>query len=535
MRRFLWVLLAALVVVEPKSSIGVDGASGRRAGNVVARLGGPTAGSGGVLRLGVTALATLDPAKARTIDQQLVADQLFDSLTALDPGSQAAVPALAARWEASLDQRQWDFHLRPGALFSDGRPITAADVKYSLERVARPGSGSPASDLLQPVTGYVALRQGAPELAGVTAPALDVVRISLEQPWSVFPSVLASPVFGVLPEPAVEAPPPALAFPERPVGSGPFKLRDRRRGMLSLVPSPRSTARLAGIEVTEFDTVASAYAAFTAGRLDWAQVPPDEIDAAARRYGRDAFSPYVAQLFYGFNLENPKFADPRFREALVRAIDRRAVVAAVYQGAVRPLDGIVLEGLAEFQAKACGRCGHDPARARALLAELFPGTGPRDIALDFDADPSQEALANAIQAGLREVGVTVTIRPRPPDEYDEFVVSGQQELFRLGWIAAYPSADAFLAPMFSSASPNNLTRFASPAVDEQLRRARAEPDAARRTELYREAERAILDDVPVIPIAQFRLHAVVSKRVRNLRANALGSFDASTVTVAGRR
>lgn len=530
MRRLLWLVLAAVVVIEPASSAGISHRAGDRNGGAAG-----AEAAGGVLRVGLTGIASLDPSRARTIDQQLVADQLFDSLTALDARTKEVVPSLAASWEASPDQLQWDFRLRPGATFSNGRPITAADVKYSLERIARPGSASPAADLLQPISGYLALRQGAAELAGVTAPAPDVVHISLEQPWSVLPSVLSSPVFGVVPKEAVEAPAPAPSFGQRPVGSGPFQLRRRVAGSLSLVPSAGSPARIAGIEVVLFSSAARAYSAFTEGDLDWAQVPSEDIDSAARRYGRAGFTPYVAELFYGFNLANPKFADPRFREALVRGIDRRAVVAAVYQGTVQPIEGVVLAGVSEFQPKACGRCGHDPALARELLAAVFPGSAPPEIGLDYDADPSQEALAKAIQASLRNVGVTVVVRPRPPDQYDEFVVSGQQELFRLGWIAAYPSADAILSPLFSSGSPNNLTGFASPAVDEQLRRARAEPDGSRRAALFREAERAILDEVPIIPIAQFQLHAVISKRVRNLRPNALGSFDASRVTVAGRR
>lgn len=524
MRRLLWLVLVAVVVVEPTSSAGVDrGSRGPE---------GEGAGSG-LLRIGVTGITSLDPSRARTIDQQLVVDQLFDSLTALDAATKTVVPALAASWQASPDQLQWDFRLRQGATFSNGRAITAVDVKYSLERIARPGSGSPATDLLQPISGYLALRQGAPELVGVTAPAPDVVHISLDQPWSVLPSVLASPVFGVVPKEAVEAPAPA--FGQRPVGSGPFRLRRREAAKLSLVPSIGSPARIAGVEVNMFSSVAGAYSAFTAGNLDWAQVPPEDIDLAARRYGRAGFSPYVAELFYGFNLSNPKFADPRFREALARGIDRRAIVAAVYQGTVHPIDGVVLSGLTEFQTEACGRCEYNPARARELLAASFPDTNPPEIGLDYDTDPSQEAVAKAIQASLRKIGVTVVVRPRPPDQYDEFVVSGQQELFRLGWIAAFPSADAFLTPLFASDSPNNLTQFASPAVDEQLRRARSEPDAARRAELYREAERAILDEVPIIPIAQFQLHAVMAKRVDNLRLNALGSFDASRVSLAGRR
>lgn len=519
--------LAALVVLEPASSAGEGGSRASRS-----RRASPAAG--GVLRVGVTELASLDPARARTIDQQLVADQLFDSLTALDGGSKLIVPSLAARWQASPDQRQWDFHMRPGASFSNGRAITPADVKYSLERVARPGSGSPAADLLQPVKGYLDLRQGAAELAGITVPAPDVVRISLEQPWSVLPEVMASPVFGVVPKEAVEAPPPALPFADSPVGSGPFRLEHRRRQSLSLVPSEGSRARVGGVEVMEFETPGAAYSAFTEGDLDWVQVPPDDIEGAARRYGKGGFSPYVAELFYGFNLKSPKFADRRFREALVRGIDRHAIVAAVYQETVRPIDGIVLEGLSDFQPANCGRCGHDPERARALVAEVF-GFGERpEVGLDYDADPTQDAVASAIRAGLQEVGVKVTVRPRPAEQYDEFVVSGQQELFRLGWIAAYPSADAFLAPLFASTSANNLTQFASPAVDDLLRRARTEPDAAARKTLYRQAERAVLGEFVVMPIAQFRLNAVVNPRVRNLQANVLGTFDASRVTLTGR-
>src|SRR5688572_29613595 len=86
---------------------------------------------GGVLRLGVTPLGSLDPAQARTVEQLLVTDQLFDSLTAYDD-DQEPVGAIAERWTSSADQRQWDFYLRKEARFTNGREITATDVKYSL-------------------------------------------------------------------------------------------------------------------------------------------------------------------------------------------------------------------------------------------------------------------------------------------------------------------------------------------------------------------------------------------------------------------
>jgi peptide/nickel transport system substrate-binding protein/oligopeptide transport system substrate-binding protein len=499
---------------------------------------GPTASvqepqRGGVLRVGVSPLGTLDPAQARTVDQLLVADQLFDSLTAFDGTTLEAAPALAARWEPSPDLKQWNFFLRADATFSNGRAITSADVKYTLERITKPGSGSPGSDLLSAVTGYAAfaVQGSAPELAGITAPSPDILRISLDLPWSVLPLVLSSPVFGVVPKEAVEAPTPAFA--DQPVGSGPFRLKERRDDAVTLEPAPGSAALVAGIELVQVADVPAAYRAFTDGDLDVAQVPPEQVDTAARRYGRQAFRPYLAELFYGFNLKSPKLADPRFREAIVRGIDRRSIVRAVYGSTVTPTDGIVVDGVAGHQDAPCGeRCAYNPGRAKELVAEVFAGAAPPEVLLSYDEDEAQQAVAKAIQAGLAEVGITITLVPKPLKDYKDYAVSGQQELFRLGWIARYPSPDDFLPPLFLTGSPNNLTGFSLPAVDEQLRLARAEPDAARRADIYRSAERAIMDALPVIPIAQFHLHTVVGSRVRGLSLTSAGTFDGSRVWLA---
>ena len=488
---------------------------------------------GGVLRVGVATLGSLDPAQARSVDQMLVADQLFDSLTAFDPATSEATPALAVRWEASPDQRQWDFFLRPGAAFATGRPVTSADVKYTLERIAKPGSGSLGSDLLALVTGYsaFAVQATVPDLAGVTTPAPDVVHIALDQPWSVLPLVLSNPVFGVVPKEAVEAPAPVFA--DSPVGSGPFAMKGRTEAVVSLAAVSGGRAFLEGIDFVQVPDVAAGYSDFADGELDVASVPPEQVDTAARRYGRDAFRPYLAELFYGFNLKSPKLADPRFREAIVRGIDRRSIVRAVYGSTVTPTEGVVVPGLAGSQEDACGeRCKYDPTRAKALVAEVFAGATPPEVQLAYDEDEAQTAMAKAMQAGLAEIGIKLVLAPKSLKDYTDYAVSGQQELFRFGWIARYPSADDFLPPLFLTGSSNNLTGFSVPAIDEQLRAARADPDAARRAELFRAAERAVMETLPVIPVAQFHLHTVVSSRVRGLTLTSSGTFDGAAVWLA---
>jgi ABC-type transport system substrate-binding protein len=259
------------------------------------------------------------------------------------------------------------------------------------------------------------------------------------------------------------------------------------------------------------------------------------VEAAASRFGSSNFRPNVAELFYAFNLKSPKFADPRFREAIVRAVDREAIVNGVYQDTVRQLDGVVVNGVPGHTDDPCGdRCQHDPTKAKALLAQAFPAGKPvPEVALDFDDDATQQKVAEAIQANLKEVGIPATLRRKPLPEYEEFVAQDDKELFRLGWIAPYPSADAFLAPLFGTGSVLNLSHFSTPAVDNAINAARAEANASKRVSDYQAAEKAVMAQVPLIPIAQFLVHSVVSSRAHGLVLSATGTIDTTSVTVTG--
>jgi ABC-type transport system substrate-binding protein len=489
-----------------------------------------------VLRVGVGRLGSLDPARARTVDEQLVAQQLFARLTSYDPQTLEATSGLASHWRYSLDQRGWSFFLRPGARFGNGRTITSTDVKYSLERVARRGSGSAGADLLEPVSGFgpFAVDGTAPELIGITTPQPDVVHFTLDQPWSSLPAALASPVLSIVPRESAEAVPPSPPLAEAPIGSGAFDFARRAGDTLSLVRARGSSAALRGIDFVQSDDPKRAYEQFLAGRLDVAPVPSDRVEQAAQRYGARASRPYLAELLYGFNLKVPKLADGRFREAIVRAIDRVALVRAVYGPSVLPAGGLIPAGVSGHDDNACGeRCRYDPDRARALVGEVAHGGPVPQVAIDYGEDTGGVGgvAARALQSSLERVGIPVSLRPHPAGSYEAVMAGGQVELFGLGWVPAYPSADAVLAPLFASGSPSNLTGFSSAAVDAGLRAARAEVDAGRRTEAYRAVERQILGQLPVVPLGQLELHEVVAKRVHGLRLLVTGVFDASDTSL----
>ena len=331
--------------------------------------------TGGTFRFGMERPRSLDPAQAHTPEEVLLADQLFDSLTTYDPTTLAVQPAVAASWTTTPDQAHWDFTISPSAKFSSGRPITGTDVKYSLERLARRGSTATTSFLLEPISGFAAFNDPkgtANDLAGIKVTAPNVVHFDLDQPLSTLPALLGNPTFAIVPSDAVDAKPPAPDFNREPVTSGPFRLKSRTDDLLHLVAAAGVKANVGGVDVHFYNDEPSAYAAFNRGAVDWTTVPPDRVDEVAEKHGRGGFKPYATVGFYGFNLKSPKFADPRFREAIVAAIDRNAIVRGIYNGTVRATSRLVPEGIPGSQVDPCGaKCTHDPDKARRCCTTHF--------------------------------------------------------------------------------------------------------------------------------------------------------------------
>jgi oligopeptide transport system substrate-binding protein len=134
-----------------------------------------------------------------------------------------------------------------------------------------------------------------------------------------------------------------------------------------------------------------------------------------------------------------------------------------------------------------------------------------------------------MQSDLKAVGIPANLRPHTYTDYLNFAVSGQEEFFRLAWIGAYPTPDAFLAPLFRSGEADNVTGFSSKDFDALIDAARSEPDPTKSVASYQAAEKLVMSQVPVLPVAQYEMHTLVAPRVRNLSMTAFGTFDASKV------
>jgi oligopeptide transport system substrate-binding protein len=505
---------------------------------------------GGDLRLAAVDVTTLDPAAAVPTNQaQMIAiDLLYDSITVfpngLDPTDQndvaggmqsdevAAEPDLAQSITPNADATVWTVALADRT-FSDGSAVQAADVKATYERLAKKGSASLAGVRLDIVNGYAeAATGGAAEVSGLRVVDARTLEITLREPYRQLPELLASPLFGIAPKASVDAGDAAFA---EPVSSGPYAFVGKGAEGMTFERSSSSTGADAGpntVEMVTFPSWGDAYAAFTAGEVDWSLVPSDQLVDASDTYGDEHFTNFGSELWFGFNLSDSTFGDIRFRQAIVQAVDSAKVVADALPGRF-PLRAIVPRDVPGYDNDACANlCEASPEVAKAWLTQAFPDGAIPTVTLDGYDDPTQAAMLNSVKAQLEAVGIPVQIRTRPFSEYRSFATSGQQAVFSFGWVGIAPTQDVYLASLFRTSSPDNVTGFRSDEIDAQLAAARAEPDAQKRQEAYAWIERQILSQSVIIPIAQLRTNQVVADRVQGWSTRLDGTYVVPGVWLA---
>ena len=458
---------------------------------------------GGVLRLAAADdVPTLDPALGYDTSSWFVEQHLFETLVAYDEHAEL-VPGLAERWEVSPDGRRYRFTLRPGLVFSDGAPLTAADVVGSLERVVDPRTRSQGAEYFRGIVGASEYAQGAaPHVAGLRAPDPRHVEIEIAVPDPLLLHKLALLFAAVVP--------PERArqlgddFTTQPLGSGPFVLREWRRGeriVLARNPRYRDPARpyLDGIVEQLGVNPELAWLMFESGELDVSGIPPADFPALMRDPARAALTIHATGLetmFIGLNCEVPPLDDRRVRQALNYAVNKADVIA-LRNGRGVEAHGIVPPNMPGYHVELAGY-PYDPAKARALLADAGLAGG---FATEIWTRGTDEELkiVQKIQQDLSTVGVRLAIKSVAWASFLDAIRQPKTvPVFDLGWSADFPDPSNFLDVLFHSGGANNHAFYANPAVDRLLDVARSARDPAARFALDAEAERAIVADAPLV-------------------------------------
>jgi peptide/nickel transport system substrate-binding protein len=421
---------------------------------------------------------------------------LFETLVGYDAHSMALEPKLAERWEVSADGLIYRFTLRDGLMYSDGSPIVAADVKYSLER-ARTTADSPFGAMLADVAAD-----------GIVAVDARTLEVRLGKPNAAFIYVMTMPF--ATPQRADHVAHAGEQLRREPLGSGPFVLVSWREGeRVELRRNPRYW-NVAHVYLDEIDWLENIpqdtqFLMFERGELDTIDklAAPDYVWIV----NQAAWKPYVHHVanmnVYGsrMNVRRKPFDDRRVRQALNYAFNKAHTVKLLYGDAV-PSHGILPPGMFGRDA-TLAPYPHDPAKARALLAEAGYPNG-FEVEYVITNDELAEKLATSLQADLAEVGVRVRISQMSLDSFGTAIGRPDGPAFSYqGWLGDFPDPVNFIDMKFHSqgiADENALNDsfYANPDLDKLLDLARAEVEQEKRGTMYRRAERILYDDAPWI-------------------------------------
>ncbi len=468
------------------------------------------------LRIGLHGIDSFDPAAASPalVGDVVLADLLYDSLTEIDDAG-VAQPSLAS-FSANADQTVWRFELDRGAAFADGIPVSADDVSFSLERVLAGGRGSLPALRLDGIT-------------SISTSGSTTIDIELAEPSAVLPELLASPLYGITSRAAIED---ALAGGDAtPNTSSPYVASFD--GVERVTLERRFGDGPSTVTIDLFPTEDEALDAFLDGDLDWTTAPPDRIGEASAAVGSAGIVPFHGGLMLGLDAGVSPLGNDDLRRAIALAIDRQAIVDTVFGPTAGPALGLIPEGVPGGDGEACrGVCGPIRDEAAALVERAFPDGQDQPLRLLIDEGQAMRGVAGMVEDQLAEVGLEVETTSQPVPTYESLIAAGQQQLFVFGWLGVSRTPASHLAPLFDSASPDNVTGLADPGIDEFLRVTLREPIPSVRAAAWRSIEAAVLDRVPVVPLVQFRTTGVLNPEVSGFEVRADGSVDLSGVTVA---
>lgn len=496
------------------------------------------AATGGTFRVATTEPVSLDPVLASQPAAARVVRQLFDGLVRYDDTTAAVIPDMALSWDVSAGNTRFTFHLRKGAKFSDGEPVTAASFVAGMTRALLPAlHGAPGSlgPELDGIVGAAAVTDGtSATLAGAQALDDRTLAISLSSPDAEFLIRCAGLAFVPVPSAATIAA-QRPGWGEAPVGNGPFMLQPRPGGggawvhgrSITLVPNPGHGGGVPKLGEVAFEiepSVDAAYAAWQAGQVDWAPVPSSDTTVVMALGKQDHVLRLSAQLDYlvvtGTALPAVPAAAAQMRQAISMAIDRASLASSIFAGQAAPATGIVpalIPGSASNGgARPCGACAFDPAGARALLVAsgarvsgtvpvfYLPGTGQdawmQAVARDLSANLGWAAVASPT-AALPAAGSRVPAFPGP--------ATAAISILAVSRSMGAPVPDDILQPLLGTQGTENLSGYANPTFDASLARARTLDDAGDRAAAYQQAERLAIADLPVVPVLWERQLRVV--------------------------
>jgi peptide/nickel transport system substrate-binding protein len=455
--------------------------------SVTSPLGAQTPKRGGALVVGLSQdLPGLDPHPSTSTITYQVLSLVYQGLVDFDRDLKIR-PVLAESWKVSPNGKEWTFALRKGVKFHNGRPLTAGDVKFSLDRILDPKTAARGKGALSII-----------ESVQVVDP--QTVRVHLTRASGAFLSRIAGTYQAILPPEAVQGP----AF--KAIGTGPFQLTEWKTNervelkrfdgyweaglpyldAVTLKPVPDGTVRLTALKTGD----AGFVQLIPLESLPELQAAPSKDYVVRTVKGGGGFSAII------LNSRKPPFNDVRVRRAVALAVDKKEVGLGVWRGFAQPINEWMPPGTPWFFAVPDRKV--DVEQAKKLLAEAGLARGTK-LTHTVGQTANLVPAAQVLQAQITRIGIDLQLEVMDWPAYIKRQRAMDFTSTNTNFFPKVDPDDAYYRYFHSKGGANELSGgYANPAADKLLEEGEATVDPGKRAEAYRRLVELIQDEVPVV-------------------------------------
>ncbi|MET3805851.1 peptide/nickel transport system substrate-binding protein [Nakamurella sp. UYEF19] len=463
---------------------------------------------------------TLDP-QVSSVNESIWLDQtLYSRLVQADPTGTKIVPDLATSWDIAKDGLTYTFHLRD-AKFSDGSPVLASDVAWSINRSKKYDGGW--GFLITAVT-------------GVTAPDPKTVVVKLSKPHAPLLADLAMYAFAALPQKLVEA--QGDAFFTHPVGSGPFVVSayapdtevDLKRNDNYYGTKPKITNVKIKIVTNDNTRVLD----LQSGAVDVIENPPGNLTAQINANPKLQVNlfPSTRVDFIQLSTKNKYFSNVKVRQAVRYAVDLDQINKLAYQGAGTPATSFMPYKMLYWN-DSLPKPAVDLTKAKALLTEAGFPNGFTTNLITVSGDAAGQAEAVVIKDSLSKIGITVNI-----ESYELVTAYGKEKTGDYGIGERYwtndiidPDEVVTFGVDVKAGSSSFDTYWSDATATKLTNDARSETDPVKRAAMYKQIQQIVWDQTPYLPINYPPYRYATGKWVTGFNVSPLGNYNDSLLTL----